>query len=164
VWFRIFGKKNLQSIQREMKSMRKQVSSGSAPAQRIGFSRAVRMGCHIWVAGTAPIAEDGRCAAKGDVYGQTRRCLEIIQAALHATGADLADVVRTRVMLTDIATWSEAARAHGDVFSTIRPVSTFVGVEAFIDPNWMVEIEVDAMVQEDEFVSRSVELRAATPA
>lgn len=127
--------------------VRSNVSSGSPLEPQIGFSRAVRVGAHIAVAGTAPIAAGGGTAAPGDVYGQTRRCLEIIEAAIAEAGGSLEHVVRTRVMLVDIAQWREAARAHGEVFSGVRPVCTFVEVSRFIDPDWLVELEADAIVE-----------------
>ncbi len=82
----------------------------------------------------------------GDVYAQTVRCLDIAERALADAGVSLSDVVRTRIMLTDVETWQEAARAHGERFSAIRPACTFVEVSRFIDPQWLVEIEVDAVV------------------
>lgn len=112
----------------------------------IGFSRAVRIGNQIAVAGTAPIGEDGQTVGVGSTYRQTRRCLEIIERALSEAGASLDDVIRTRIMLTDIASWKEAARAHGETFADIRPACTFVEVSRFIDPDWLVEVEVDAVV------------------
>lgn len=127
---------------------RRLVSSGSHLEPILGFSRAVRVGDHIAVAGTAPIAAKGGTAARGDVYGQTVRCLQIIEKALADAGVGLAQVVRTRVMLVDIATWREAARAHGEVFGEIRPVCTFVGVSAFVEPDWLVELEVDAIADQ----------------
>lgn len=126
--------------------MRKNVPSGSYLEPVIGMSRAVRVGELVSVAGTAPIAAGGGTAGAGDVYAQTKRCLEIIAAALAEAGASMDDVVRTRVMLTDIATWEDAARAHGEVFADIRPVCTFVEVSGFIDPDWLVELEADAVL------------------
>jgi enamine deaminase RidA (YjgF/YER057c/UK114 family) len=125
---------------------RRVVSSGSPLEPEIGFSRAVRVGAHVAVAGTAPIAASGGTACPGDVYGQTRRCLDIIEKALDDAGASLDDVTRTRIMLTDIGMWRDAARAHGEYFGTIRPACTFVQVVAFIRPEWLVEIEADAIV------------------
>ena len=125
---------------------RQNIASGSPLEPQIGFSRAVRLGAHVAVAGTAPIAAAGGTACPGDVYGQTRRCLEIAEAALREAGADLADVIRTRMMMTDIRQWREAARAHGEYFADIRPACTFVEVRGFIDPGWLIEIEVDAIV------------------
>jgi enamine deaminase RidA (YjgF/YER057c/UK114 family) len=126
--------------------MRKQITSGSPFEKPIGFSRAVRIDNTIAVAGTAPIAEGGGTACEGDLYGQTRRCLEIIQAAVEAAGGRLEDVIRTRVMLTNIEGWQVAGRAHGEFFGEIRPACTFVEVSRFIDPTWLVEMEADAVV------------------
>ena len=126
---------------------RKLVSSGSYLEPEIGFSRAVRVGQTIAVAGTAPIAVGGGPTAPGDVYGQAKRCLEIIDKAVSAAGATMAQVIRTRIMLTDISRWREAARAHGEVFHEVRPACTFVQVSGFIDPTWLVEIEADCVVE-----------------
>ena len=123
---------------------RRLISSGSPFEREIGFSRAVRVGDIIEVAGTAPIDAN----ASGDCYRQTKRCLEIIAAALAEAGGGLEHVVRTRVMLTDMATWKEAARAHGEVFADVRPACTFVEVSRFIDPEWLVEIEATAIVSD----------------
>ena len=125
-------------------SERRLVGSGSRFEPEIGFSRAVRVGGHISVAGTAPISATGGNAALGDVYGQT--CLEIIDIAIAEAGGSLQNVTRTRVMLIDMTTWREAARAHGEYFGAIRPACTFVQVSRFIDPQWLVEIEADAIV------------------
>jgi enamine deaminase RidA (YjgF/YER057c/UK114 family) len=121
------------------------VSSGSPFEPKIGFSRAVRAGNFIAVSGTAPVL-DGKTACLGDAYGQTKRCLEIIEKAIVDAGGSMTQVVRTRIMLTDMNTWQEAARAHGDVFGEIRPACTFVEVSRFIDQDWLVEIEADAVV------------------
>ncbi|MFE4974338.1 RidA family protein [Kitasatospora sp. NPDC056651] len=129
-----------------MEIIRQTVSSGSPLEPRIGFSRAVRKGAYVAVAGTAPIGEDGATVGQGDVHAQTVRCLDIAEAALREAGATLADVVRTRVMLTDMSRWREAARAHGERFAQIRPVTTFVEVSRFIDERWLVEVEVDAVI------------------
>jgi enamine deaminase RidA (YjgF/YER057c/UK114 family) len=122
------------------------VSSGSPLEPEIGFSRAVRCGPYVCISGTAPIAEAGGTAAPGDVYAQSVRCLDIAEQALQEAGASLADVIRTRVMLTDITRWREAARAHAQRFAQVRPACTFVEVSRFIDPEWLVEFEVDAIV------------------
>lgn len=119
------------------------VSSGSPLEAAIGFSRAVRSGPCLVVAGTAPIDAGGRTLHPGDVYGQTRACFAIAARAIEQAGGRLHDVIRTRVMLTDIGRWQDAARAHGEVFGDIRPACTFVGVAGFIDPEWLVEVEVD---------------------
>jgi enamine deaminase RidA (YjgF/YER057c/UK114 family) len=129
-----------------MTSSRLLVSSGSPLEPEIGFSRAVRSGPYVSVAGTAPIAEDGGVAARGDVYGQAVRCLDIAEQALREAGASLADVVRTRVMLVDITQWREAARAHAERFAQVRPACTFVEISRFVDPEWLVEFELDAII------------------
>jgi len=127
-------------------TQRQNISSGSPMEKPIGFSRAVRVGNTIAVAGTAPIAADGSTACPGDVYGQTKYCLEIIHKAIEASGGKLQDVIRTRIMLTDITRWQDAARAHGELFSDIRPACTFVEVSRFIKEDWLVEIEADCLV------------------
>jgi enamine deaminase RidA (YjgF/YER057c/UK114 family) len=125
---------------------RQLVSSGSPYERSIGFSRAVRVGNTVTVAGTGPIAPDGTTACPGDAYGQARRCLEIIKEAIEAAGAQLNDVVRTRLMLTDISHWEEVGRAHGEFFADIRPASTLVEVSRFVRPEWLVEIEADCVI------------------
>ena len=125
--------------------MRKNISSGSPFEPKIGFSRAVRIGPHLAISGTAPIAANGEVAAPGDVYGQTKRCLEIAAAAIASADMSLEDTIRTRIMLTDISRWADAARAHGEVFGAIRPACTFVEVKGLIDKAWLVEIEVDCV-------------------
>ena len=125
---------------------RKLISSGSYLEAEIGFSRAVRVGQFISVAGTAPNAASGGTANPGDVYRQTMRCLEIIGKAVAEAGGTFANIIRTRIMLTDISTWQDAARAHGEVFRDIRPACTFVQVSGFIDPTWLVEIEADCVI------------------
>ena len=122
---------------------RQLVSSGSPLEPRIGFSRAVRFGPFLAVAGTAPIGPDGQTMNPSDVYAQTKVCLAIASRAIEEAGLHLKDVVRTRVMLTDMDRWPEAARAHGEVFGEIRPACSFFGVARFIDPKWLVEVEVD---------------------
>ena len=124
---------------------RRNISSGSPFEPVIGFSRAVRVGNIIAISGTAPIGDDGKLVGAGSAYAQTRRCIEIAGRALEQAGASLADVVRTRVMLRRIDDWREAARAHADFFGDIRPASTFVQVVGFVDPEWLVELEFDAV-------------------
>jgi enamine deaminase RidA (YjgF/YER057c/UK114 family) len=125
------------------------VSSGSPYESMIGLSRARRLGPLIAVAGTAPIGKDGRPAHVGDVYAQTKLCLQIACDAVIAAGGKLDHVIRTRVMLVDIARWQDAARAHGEVFAQVRPACTFVEVSRFIDRDWLVEVELDAYVSPD---------------
>jgi enamine deaminase RidA (YjgF/YER057c/UK114 family) len=124
---------------------RRRVASGSPYEPVIGFSRAIVVGNHIAVSGTAPVMPDGG-EPPADAYGQAKRCLEIIDAALAEAGASLADVVRSRTYLVDAADWEEVGRAHGEVFSEVRPASTMVVVKGFLDPRWRVEMEADAIV------------------
>ncbi len=126
---------------------RQRFSSGSPYEPRIGLSRAVRAGNIIAVAGTAPIGKDGRTVAPGDAEAQARRCLEIVRDALEGLGASLADVIRTRVLLTNIADWESVGSVHGEFFGAIRPACTVMQVTRFIDPEWLVEIEVDAVCE-----------------
>ncbi len=127
---------------------RKNFSSGSYLEPQIGFSRAVRIGNTVAIGGTAPIAVGGGTDCIGDAYGQTKRCLDIALAALGQAGGTVQDVIRTRIILTDIATFKDAARAHAEVFADIRPVTTVMEVSAFVDPDWLVEIEIDAILKD----------------
>ena len=127
---------------------RQRVSSGSPYEPRLGISRAVRAGHIIAVAGTAPIGPDGKTVGEGDAAAQARRCLEIIRVALEQAGASLADVIRTRILLTHIEDWERVGQVHGEVFGDIRPANTVMQVARFIDPAWLVEIEVDAVIDE----------------
>ncbi|MGW2269774.1 Rid family hydrolase [Streptomyces yangpuensis] len=117
-----------------MDGMRRTVGSGSPLEPRTGFSRAVPCGAHVAVAGTAPLGDDGSTVGPGDVHAQTVRCPDIAERALRDAGASLEHVIRTRVILTGVTRWEEAARAHGERFATVRPATTFVGVSRFIDP------------------------------
>ena len=127
---------------------RQNISSGSPLEEPIGFSRAVRVGKFIAVAGTAPIAKDGGTAHPNNLYLQTKRCFEISKKAIEDAGGKLSHVVRTRIMLTEISNWKEAAKAHGDFFSSIKPACTFVEVKGFINKDWLVETEVDCIVDD----------------
>jgi enamine deaminase RidA (YjgF/YER057c/UK114 family) len=122
------------------------ISSGSPYESMIGFSRAVRVGPWIAVAGTAPIAPDGSSAHVGDVYAQTKLCLEIMLRAIREAGGSPGSVVRTRIMLVDVREWQAAARAHGEVFAEVRPACTFVQISRLIDERWLVETEADCYV------------------
>ena len=128
--------------------MRKLVSSGSPYEPKIGISRAVRVGPIVTVSGTAPLGSDGRTVGRGDPAAQARRCLEVIAAALEGAGASLRDVVRTRILLTRIDDWQAVAAVHGEFFREIRPANTIVQVSRFIDPEWLLEIEADAVIDE----------------
>ena len=123
---------------------RQLISSGSPYEPAIGFSRAVRVGDHVWVAGTAPIRPDG--STDDDPEAQAARCLEIIVAALEEAGARPEHVVRTRQYLTDASYGEAVGRAHGKLFGAIRPASTQVVVAALLRPEWKVEIEAEAVV------------------
>ncbi len=129
--------------------MRRLVSSGSPYEPQIGSSRAVRAGSIVTVAGTAPIGPDGRTVGPGDPAAQALRCLEIIAAALEGAGASLGHVVRTRILLTRIDDWQVVADVHGEFFREVRPASTVMQVSRFVDPDWLVEIEADAVVDDD---------------
>ena len=121
---------------------RQHVSSGSPYEPKIGISRAVKVGERVLVSGTAPIWADGSCDP--DAAVQARRCFEIIVAALREAGAEPADVVRTRMFITDPADGDAVGAAHAEVFGEARPVSTMVVVTGFLDPRWKVEIEAEA--------------------
>jgi enamine deaminase RidA (YjgF/YER057c/UK114 family) len=126
---------------------RQNISSGSPFEKSIGFSRAVRIGNVLSVSGTAPIADDGSAAFPGDLYNQTKRCLAIIEKAIQEGGGTLGDVIRTRMFLTDISRWEEAAKAHGEVFRDIRPAATMVEVKGLINPSWLIEMEADCIIE-----------------
>ena len=121
------------------------VPAVSPQAATVGYSRAVRDGALVHVAGTAAIYPDG-VDAPTDAYAQASRCLEIIVAALAEVGASPSDVVRTRVFLVDAADWEEVGRAHGEVFGHVRPATSFVVVAGLLDERWLVEIEAEAVV------------------
>jgi len=125
---------------------RRNVSSGSPYEPQIGISRAVRIGNVIAVSGTAPIGADGKTVHLGDLYHQTERCLEIIIEAVIKAGGRKEDIIRTRVYLIDISQWQDAARAHGEFFSEIRPACTFLQVSRFVQPDWLVEVEADCVL------------------
>lgn len=125
-------------------SDRQRISSGSPYEAAIGFSRALRVGRHVYVSGTAPIWPDGSCDPDPQV--QARRCLEIILEALTAAGATAKDVVRTRMFIIDRADADAVSRAHGAVFGDVRPASTMVVIAGMLDPRWKVEMEADALI------------------
>jgi isochorismate pyruvate lyase len=122
--------------------------TGSTWEPKVGYCRAIRAGNLVFVSGTAPVAEGGGIAAPGDPYGQARRCLEIVSAALRAVGADVADVVRTRMFVADASRWEEIGRAHAEVFGAFPPATAMIEVKGFVDPAMLVEIEADAVVTE----------------
>jgi enamine deaminase RidA (YjgF/YER057c/UK114 family) len=107
----------------------------------------LRAGKIIVVTGTAPLSPDGKTVGKGDAAGQARRCLEIIQSAIEELGSKLSDVTRTRILLTRIEDWERVATVQGEFFRSIRPANTIMQVVRFIDPDWLVEIEADAVME-----------------
>jgi enamine deaminase RidA (YjgF/YER057c/UK114 family) len=122
------------------------ISSGTTWEEQVGYSRAVRVGDIIEVAGTTAVDEHGNVVGRGDPYRQTQFILNKIEQALIAAGASLKDVVRTRMFVTDIRQWDKIGRAHGETFRQIRPAATMVEVKALIDPALLVEIEATAIV------------------
>ena len=125
--------------------MERRLIAGHSPFEPVvGYSRAVVSGVSVHVSGTAPIPREGD--PPEDAYEQARLCLEIVGGALAEAGAGVADVVRTRIYLTDVDDWEDVARAHGEVFGEIRPASTAVVVKGLLDPRWRVEIEADAVL------------------
>ena len=128
--------------------MRQLISSGSPYEPKVGISRAVRVGSIVAISGTAPLGPDGRTVGIGDAAAQARRCLQIIKEALERAGTSLDHVVRTRTLLTRIGDWQAVAAVHGEFFASIRPANTIMQVSGFIDTDWLVEFEADAVVEE----------------
>jgi len=127
--------------------MKRELISGGSPYEDVvGFSRAVRVGPYITIGGTAPINSKGNTVGIGDVSVQTKQCLETIKMALEKAGSSLDDVVRTRMLLTNIDDWKSVAEVRASYFKTIKPVDTIMQVSRFINPEWLIEIEVDAIV------------------
>ncbi len=129
---------------------RKNITYNQPLEKQIGFSRAVRIDNIIAVSATAPIAKDGSVYAPGEMYGQTKRCLEIVKDVIEQAGGTLDDVIRTRLFLKDIKKWKEAAKAHGEYFSKIQPACGFIEVSGFIHPEWLIEIEADAVLKKNK--------------
>ena len=127
---------------------RKNFASGTPWEPLVGYSRAVRIGAQVWVAGTTATGEDGKVVGAGDAAAQTRQALANIERALKSAGAGMRHVVRTRIFVTDILLWEEIGRVHGEFFGAIRPVTTMVEVTGLVDPEMVVEIEADAFVHD----------------
>lgn len=125
---------------------RELISNGNPMEAVVGFSRAVRVGPFISVGGTAPVDADGKTVGVGDVAAQTRQCIEVIKCALEQAGSGLHDVVRTRVILTNIDDWKAAIDVRKEYFREVRPVDTIMAVDRFVNPEWLVELEADAII------------------
>ncbi|MEX0784185.1 MAG: RidA family protein [Dehalococcoidia bacterium] len=127
---------------------RKLVSSGGPWEEVVGYSRAVRVANHVMVSGTTAAQPDGTIYGGDDAYLQAKRCFEIIETALVEAGASMKDVVRTRMFVTDISRWEDFSRAHGEWFRETRPAATMVEVQALMTPAMLIEVEVDAIVDD----------------
>lgn len=127
-------------------SKRQNIYTGAPWESIVGYCRAVRVGSHVAVTGTASVGDEGEVVGVGDAYVQAKRCIEIIEKALNEAGSGINDVVRTRIFVTDIGQWEAIGRAHREAFADIRPATTMVEVSRLIDPDMLVEIEADAII------------------
>ena len=151
--FRAFRLRPYREILK-MKYDRELISNGNPMEAIVGFSRAVRVGPYISIGGTAPVGPDGKTVGIGDVAAQTRQCIEIIKAALEQAGSGLHDVVRTRVILTNIDDWKAAIDVRKEYFKDIRPVDTIMAIDRFVNPEWLVELEADAIIAAADIASK----------
>ena len=124
------------------------VSNGNPMEAVVGFSRAVRVGPYISIGGTAPVDSEGKTVGVDDPAAQARRCLEIIKEALENAGSGMEDVIRTRVLLTNIEDWKKVIEVRAEYFKDVRPVDTIMQVSQFVNPEWLVEFEADAVVSD----------------
>ena len=130
--------------------MKQRFSSGTKWEVTTGYSRAIRMGLRVLISGTTATDKDGKIVGVGDGYKQTIQALRNIESALQMAGADLINVVRTRVYVTDKNVWEEVARAHGEFFGQIKPASSLIGISWLVDPDMLVEIEAEAIISDED--------------